>query len=316
MRYLENIFFIFCFLFCVLSCGEDIVADRIMDRAEVTLETFPDSAFVALDSLDRSTLKTEQQKARYALLYSIALDKVGIKICNDSIINVAVGYYDGREQPEYEKALQYQKKVHQNAQNYSQLDTLARQHQKIIEERFSDKISLVQSETRRKVISSVLCASLALICLLAIIVLKIVRKLRNRPDEKAMAIIKERLSILDKILAAHISDNPTFDKMADKNIDNLISDRESFLDSCRVVISNTHPIFAKTLSEAGLTDWEIGYCCLYILGLKGKDVGEYIKKKRHYIIDHEIRQKLGLGEHDTNLSIYLRRLLEETEFKA
>ena len=61
------------------------------------------------------------------------------------------------------------------------------------------------------------------------------------------------------------------------------------------------------------TDWEIGYCCLFTLGLKGKEVGEFIQKKRHYIISSEIRKKLGLGEHDTNIGIWLRALLSETE---
>ena len=46
---------------------------------------------------------------------------------------------------------------------------------------------------------------------------------------------------------------------------------------------------------------------------QGKDIGEYIQKKRHYIISHEIRQKLGLDEHDTNISIYLRDLLLDLE---
>jgi len=315
MRKLENILFAFVLLLCIFSCGEDSVADSVMDRAEFCMETAPDSAFVVLDSLDRSMLRTHQQKARYALLYSIALDKVGINICNDSIINVAVDYFNGKEREEYEKALLYQEKIHQNALAYSQLDTLSRQHQRIIEERFSDKIRLVQMETNKRTMARVLCASIVLLCLLVLSTLKLVRKLRQRPDEKAMAIIKERLAILDRILAAHITDNPAFDRIAEKNIDSLVNDRESFLDSCRVIVTNTHPAFAKVLTDAGLTDWEIGYCCLYILGLRGKEVGEYTRKKRHYIIDHEIRQKLGLDEHDTNLSLYLRKLLGETEFR-
>lgn len=48
-----------------------------------------------------------------------------------------------------------------------------------------------------------------------------------------------------------------------------------------------------------------------MIGLKGKDIGSYIRKKRHYIYSSEIRKKLGLGEHDTNLGIYLRNLLAE-----
>lgn len=93
----------------------------------------------------------------------------------------------------------------------------------------------------------------------------------------------------------------------------MMADREEFLRSTKILFEENHPRFTAYLAGKGLTDWEIGYCCLYTLGLKGKDIGEYIQKKRHYIISHEIRQKLGLDEHDTNLSIYLRELLLETE---
>ncbi len=92
-----------------------------------------------------------------------------------------------------------------------------------------------------------------------------------------------------------------------------MSDREEFLRSTKIVFEESHPKFTAYLHDKGLTDWEIGYCCLYTLGLKGKDIGEYIQKKRHYIISHEIRQKLGLDEHDTNISIYLRDLLLDLE---
>jgi len=53
--------------------------------------------------------------------------------------------------------------------------------------------------------------------------------------------------------------------------------------------------------------------CLYAIGLRGKEVGEYIQIKRHYIISHEIRMKLGIDEHETNIGIYIRRLMKEFE---
>ena len=96
-------------------------------------------------------------------------------------------------------------------------------------------------------------------------------------------------------------------------IDVLMADREEFLRSTKIVFEESHPKFIAYLQDKGLTDWEIGYCCLYTLGLKGKDICEFIQKKRHYIISHEIRQKLGLDEHDTNISIYLRDLLLDLE---
>ena len=83
--------------------------------------------------------------------------------------------------------------------------------------------------------------------------------------------------------------------------------------STKRIFKENHPEFIAFLESKGLSDWETGYCCLYTLGLKGKDVGEYIQKKRHYIISSEIRKKLGLGEHDTNIGIWLRTLLAELE---
>ena len=54
------------------------------------------------------------------------------------------------------------------------------------------------------------------------------------------------------------------------------------------------------------------YNC-YEMVRQGKDIGEFIQKKRHYIISHEIRQKLCLDKHETNISIYLRNLLLDLE---
>ena len=65
------------------------------------------------------------------------------------------------------------------------------------------------------------------------------------------------------------------------------------------------------LEQHGLSVDEINYLCLYAIGLRGKEVGEYIQLKRHYVISHEIRKKLGIGEHETNIGLYIRRLMEE-----
>ena len=73
------------------------------------------------------------------------------------------------------------------------------------------------------------------------------------------------------------------------------------------------PGFIGFLESKGLSEWEIEYCCLYAIGLKGKDIGFYINKKRHYNDSSGIRSKLGLGEHDTNLGIFLKKMLSETD---
>ena len=60
-----------------------------------------------------------------------------------------------------------------------------------------------------------------------------------------------------------------------------------------------------------LSDGEIGYCCLYAMGLKGKDISAYMGNG-HYKLSSAIRKKFGLSEHDTNLDIFLREILAET----
>ena len=72
-------------------------------------------------------------------------------------------------------------------------------------------------------------------------------------------------------------------------------------------------IFIEFLEQHGLTTDEINYLCLYAIGLRGKEVGEYIQVKRHYIMSHEIRMKLGLDEHETNIGLYIRRLMKSLE---
>ena len=189
-------------------------------------------------------------------------------------------------------------------------DTLKIQNSRIIEERYMDKMTLVEKENR---IREIVILSLLALAILVAVIRYISKKLKSRPDEKAMAIIWQRLSVLDKVIASRISSDDKLYRSSEEEIDVLMADREEFLRSTKIVFEESHPKFIAYLQDKGLTDWEIGYCCLYTLGLKGKDIGQYIQKKRHYIISHEIRQKLGLDEHDTNISIYLRDLLLDLE---
>ena len=173
-----------------------------------------------------------------------------------------------------------------------------------------DKMTLIEKENR---IREMIILSLVLLFILVLIIRYVVLKLKSRPNEQAMAVIRQRLSVLDKVLASRISSDEKLYRTSEEEIEVLMADREEFLCSTKIVFEENHPKFIAILKEKGLTEWEIGYCCLYTLGLKGKDIGEYIQKKRHYIISHEIRHKLGLTEHDTNIGIYLRNLLLEQE---
>ena len=129
-------------------------------------------------------------------------------------------------------------------------------------------------------------------------------------DSKAMNAVARRLELLNKFFTAYITDNSDIDRKASREMEELLKDKEKFMDSNRLAYAGSHPKFIKYLEDKGLTEWEINYCCLYALGLKGKEVGAYIKMRSHYNNSSEVREKLGISEHDTNLGIYIRKLVK------
>ena len=135
---------------------------------------------------------------------------------------------------------------------------------------------------------------------------------RNPPaDRQSRTVLNDRLQLLDKFFTAAILDSYEIDKKASKEIEQLVADRDKFLYTTRMTFAAAHPGFISFLESKGLSEWEIEYCCLYAIGLKGKDIGFYLNKKRHYNDSSEIRSKLGLGEHDTNLGNFLKKQLAE-----
>lgn len=66
--------------------------DSRLDEAEALLQNKPDSALTMLQQFIPGSQQAEQ--ARYALLYSAALDKNHIKITSDSLIRKAWNYYE------------------------------------------------------------------------------------------------------------------------------------------------------------------------------------------------------------------------------
>lgn len=125
--------------------------------------------------------------------------------------------------------------------------------------------------------------------------------------------VARRLELLNKFFTAYITNNSEIDKKANMEMEELLANKDTFMTSTRLAFAGSHPKFIKYLEEHGLSEWEIGYCCLYALGLKGKEVGSYIRMRSHYNISSAIREKLGINEHDTNLGIYIRKLLKSSE---
>ena len=126
-------------------------------------------------------------------------------------------------------------------------------------------------------------------------------------------VIRIRLDMLNGLLAKEITSNESHAKQYNKWLELIRKDKKEFMDSTRLVFAASHPKFMKFLVEHGLTTEEINYLCLYAIGLRGKEVGEYIQLKRHYNISSEIRKKLAIDEHETNIGIYVRRQIADLE---
>lgn len=123
--------------------------------------------------------------------------------------------------------------------------------------------------------------------------------------------IQERIGMLNGLLAAQITENDSYSKPYDVWINKVTEDKDNFMNTTRLAFKASHTKFIQYLEEHGLNEMEINYVCLYAIGLRGKEVGEYIQIKRHYHISSDVRKKLGLHEQETNLGIYIRNLMKK-----
>lgn len=128
MRYLYIITIAFSFV--LYGCSPAAVVHEL-DRAEREMIDNPDSAELILNSIPRNQLNSRALKARFALLYSQALDKCYIDTDNDSLIRVAVDYYSRRgSDHEKAKAYYYESVVYRNAKDIdSQVKSLVKAHE-------------------------------------------------------------------------------------------------------------------------------------------------------------------------------------------
>jgi hypothetical protein len=122
--------------------------------------------------------------------------------------------------------------------------------------------------------------------------------------------IKVRIEMLNSLLAGYITNNDQYEKPYDEWIKELTDNKEEFMNSNRLAFQVSHPQFIQYFEDHGLTTDEINYLCLYAIGLRGKEVGNYMNKRSHVNTSSAIRKKLGIDKHETNIGIYVRKLLK------
>lgn len=135
------------------------------------------------------------------------------------------------------------------------------------------------------------------------------QKLRKNTglDRTVLQSVEERLGILSKFIASHVAGNQRASAYA--SLAEYLDDKERFVGSTMSIFALTHPDFVAFLKASGLDDREVGYCCLYCIGLNGSEIAAYLDRKSFYNDSSLIRKKLGLGRHDMNLANFLQEKL-------
>lgn len=106
-------------LWMAMSCsGSGAYTDK-MDSAESLMESTPDSAMMILGEIDKDYLKRDRDKARYALLMSMALDKNYVDTTTFDVLQPAIDYYMKKgNADERLRTYYYQGRIYQNAEDY------------------------------------------------------------------------------------------------------------------------------------------------------------------------------------------------------
>lgn len=106
-------------LLCACCSQSDNAIMTVLDTAESCMDHHPDSSLLLLNSVNLNSISAESNRAWYALLKSIALDKNYIDVTEDSLSSIAVAYY-GRhgDSDERLKAYLYNGRVYENAKDY------------------------------------------------------------------------------------------------------------------------------------------------------------------------------------------------------
>ena len=94
--------------------------DARLDLADSLMESRPDSALTILDSISAADLRGDAQKARHALLLSMALDKNYVDTTTFDVLQPAIDYYPRHGTPDEKlRTYYYQGRIYQNRGEYN-----------------------------------------------------------------------------------------------------------------------------------------------------------------------------------------------------
>lgn len=102
---------------CLMVSCSDSKEQEALNHVEAVIEAHPDSALALLRRVDKVSLGSDKERARYALLMSMALDKNYIDTISFDVIQPAIEYYLDRDKGTPDDKLRtyyYQGRIYQN----------------------------------------------------------------------------------------------------------------------------------------------------------------------------------------------------------
>ena len=117
------------------ACSDPKHVTEPLHRAEALMNEHPDSALNLLKGIAQTELQTPAHHARYALLYSQALDKNYIDLTSDSLISIAVDYYKDRDDVRAKFfSYYYLGRIYTNANNPTQATLAYMEAEQLVDE--------------------------------------------------------------------------------------------------------------------------------------------------------------------------------------
>lgn len=105
-------------IFAIVGCDRHSGASEKLNLAESMMDSKPDSALSILNAVNVETLNGKKDKARYALLKSMALDKNYIDTTSLDILQPAIDYYLRKGTTDEKlRTYYYQGRIYQNREN-------------------------------------------------------------------------------------------------------------------------------------------------------------------------------------------------------
>lgn len=193
-----------------------------------------------------------------------------------------------------------------------------------VEERYQNKLNQYNNRIRT------IALSILALLLLGAFLLVLYRK---REKQEMLSGLREEYDMLVQVRKSELTQNEIFSKRLENRLTALkpylsgdfpdelsdsselrrmTEDSKQMLRNIGFLYGLYHPKFIQSLEEKGLSELETGYCCLFLLGFSGKTIPNKLHRNTFYNTSSAIRKKVGLGPHDTNLSIWIQDLYQNT----